>query len=285
MSSFVNKIASTVTNKTSSIIGRENLTKLTNGLNRSLFLKSKYRDYMKNGNTIQLISKNSHMSLQICKSQNDQNRLVLFGNGQIGPEFTNSHWVIEIDPKNGHYKFRNGMNYLCFDQDVPCILTQPPIQPKKISEQIRARNEFRLHELLGSDEHFALESVYYPGRYLSILPDGSISVIRDKSQESSHFFIHVIHVYNQAGVPTPLRPQSQVVQTQNSYVVQQQQADNNNARASFTNYDSSNQKELENQQSMATGSGIGSTSNVSSTSENHDLPPPNYSNLFPSLPK
>jgi hypothetical protein len=284
MSSFVNKIASTVTNKTSSIIGRENLTKLTNGLNRSLFLKSKYRDYMKNGNTIQLISKNSHMSLQICKSQNDQNRLVLFGNGQIGPEFTNSHWVIEIDPKNGHYKFRNGMNYLCFDQDVPCILTQPPIQPKKISEQIRARNEFRLHELLGSDEHFALESVYYPGRYLSILPDGSISVIRDKSQESSHFFIHVIHVYNQAGAPATIRPQSQIVQTQNSYVVQQ--PDNNNPRASFTNNDTANQKELESYQSdVATGGGMASASASSSTSDNNDLPPPNYSNLFPTLPK
>jgi hypothetical protein len=278
MSSFVNKIASTVTNKTSSIIGRENLNKLTNGLNRSL-IKSKYREYMKNGNTIQLISKNSHMSLQICKSQNDSNRLVLFGNGQIGPEYTNSHWVIEIDPKNGHYKFRNGMNYLCFDQDVPCILTQPPIQPKKTSEQIRARNEFRLHELLGSDEHFALESVYYPGRYLSILPDGSISVTRDKSQESSHLFIHVIHVYNQTGAPAPSRPQSQIVQTQNSYVIQQ----TDNSTDNFTNNDSANQKELETHPSdIATGSQSDATSSISN---NHDLPPPNYSNLFPSLPK
>ncbi len=108
MSSFVNKIANSVTNTTSMFVGRETMNKLTNGLNRSIFIKSKYRDFMKNGNTIQLLSKNSHMSLQICISQNDQSRLILFGNGQIGPEFTASHWVIEIDPKNGHYKFRNG---------------------------------------------------------------------------------------------------------------------------------------------------------------------------------
>lgn len=283
MSSFINKVASTVTNKTSNLVGRENLNKLTNGINKAFFVKSKYRDIMKHGNTIQLLSKNSHMSLQMSRSQNDPNRLVLFGNGQIGPQFTNTHWVIEVDPRNGHYKFRNGMNYLSFDQNVPCILTQPPIEPKDNKDRIRARNEFRLHELIGSDEHFALESVYYAGRYLSILPDGSVTVSQDKSLESTHFCVHIIHVYNQA--PNNERPQSQIVQSASSYTVQTNDNPSNNANGSN---DSKSDKELESQRaynSNHAANGMSSASASAASSEVHADPPPNYTNLFPQLPK
>lgn len=202
MSSFINKMANSVTNGASSIIGRTNATKLTNSINQSLFVKSKYRDFMKNGNTIQLLSKNSHCSLQIMRSTNNDG-LIVIATGQIGGQYPNAHWVLEKLP-NGNLRFRNGQNFLAFDNEIPCIMTQPPIQPKKTSEQIRARNEFRLHELLGSDENFALESVYYPGRYLSILPDGGVSVTKDRSLESAHFFVHVIHVFNEASNVAPV---------------------------------------------------------------------------------
>jgi hypothetical protein len=63
-----------------------------------------------------------------------------------------------------------------------------------------------LHEILGSAEYFALESVKYRGRYLSCLPNGSIAVSRDKSQEISHFYVHVLFVY---GMPQNIRPNPQ----------------------------------------------------------------------------
>lgn len=193
MSSFINKIANTVTNSTGSIIGRDNLTKLSNSINRSFVFKSKYRDFMHTGNVVQIISKKSHMSLQICASRNDPNRLILLGNGQIGLEYLNAHFLIEIDAKSGHYKFRNRNNFIAYDNDVPCVLEEK-VNPKNNKEAIRARNQFRLHELIGSQEYFALESVYYAGRYLSVLPDGSITTTRNKADESAHFCLNVISV-------------------------------------------------------------------------------------------
>lgn len=164
MSSFINKLSSGLTNTAGSIVGRENMTKFSNSINRT-FKKSKYRDFMKAGNVVQLISKNSHMSLQICASRNDPNRLILLGNGQIGIEYLNAHFVIEVDPRNSHLKFKNRNNYMAYDNEVPCVLAEV-VNPKNSKEAIRARNEFRLHEIIGSDEWFALESVYYPGRYI-----------------------------------------------------------------------------------------------------------------------
>lgn len=162
MASFINKLASSVTNSAGSLVGRDNMTKLTNSINRTI-KKSKYRDFMKPGNVVQIISKTSHQSLQICTSRNDPNRLILLGNGQIGMDFLNAHFLIELDPRSGHFKFKNRLNYMAFDNDVPCVLADVP-NPKNSKEAIRARNEFRLHEMIGSDEWFALESVYYPGR-------------------------------------------------------------------------------------------------------------------------
>lgn len=192
MASYLHKLANTVTNSTSGIIGRGNMTKLANSLNQ-IFTTTKYRDYMKAGNTIQLISKTSRLALQICASQNDPNRLILLGNGQIGPNYMNSQLVIECDKKTNHYKFKNYRNFIAFDQDVPCIIPEP-VNPKHNWEKMRTRNEFRIHEVIGSDEYFCLESVYSPGRYLSVTPQGDITVSRNKTDESTQFCLHVIHI-------------------------------------------------------------------------------------------
>ena len=119
MSSFINKFANSVTSGTSSLIGRDKVTRLTNSINKGLFRGSKYRDYMKLGNTVQLISRTSRMSLHICISQNDSSRLILLGNGQVGPEALNSHFVIEKDKNSSHLKFKNGNNYVAFDNEIP----------------------------------------------------------------------------------------------------------------------------------------------------------------------
>ena len=77
------------------------------------------------------------------------------------------------------------MNFFALDEPggVPCILSEPTHKKPKPHEFIRARNEFRLHEVIGSDEWFSLESVYFPGRYVSITPDG-----KKKTQNSFLLF-------------------------------------------------------------------------------------------------
>jgi hypothetical protein len=282
--SFVNKVANSLTSKGSLIIGRGPLTKFTNGINKALF-KSKYREFMKPGNLVQLCSKNSHMSLQICASQNDAQRLILMGNGQIGPQFPHAHFYIEKD-KNEHLKFRNGAFYLAFDNEIPTILTEPTNPKAKKHEFIRARNEFRMHEILGSDEHFALESVYFPGRFLAILPDGSITTTRDKAEEKAHFFLHVIQVYGQPPVSTA----SESAYTQelasagtstdrNSYAV------GGGATASAIPPSTSfSSKQEESDYHAALSNEQAAASRMPSNAEPVESPP-QYTNLFPQLPK
>ena len=100
------------------------------------------------------------------------------GNGQIGPEYQNAHLKV-IKDKDGHYKFQSGLNFFAMDEPkgVPCVLSEPTSKKPKPYEFIRARNEFRLHEVIGSEEWFALESVYFPGKYVAITPDGRITII------------------------------------------------------------------------------------------------------------
>jgi len=134
------------------------------------------------------------MALQIMASQNDQSRLILYGNGQVGPNFSSSQFVLEVDKKTNNLKFRNYRNFIAFDNDdIPCVLAEIA-NPQNNSQKMRNRNQFRLHEILGSEEHFTLESVYSPGRYLAVTPDGSITVSKNKTDESTYFCIHVIHV-------------------------------------------------------------------------------------------
>jgi hypothetical protein len=258
-----------ITNNTASIIGRENLTKLSNSINKT-FLKSKYRDYLKPGNTVQLISKVSHMSLQICASVNDSSRLVLNGAGQIGQEAFNSHFFIETDPKHGHLKFRNQLNYVAFDQDYPCVLAEPTTKPKHKSEYIRARNEFRMHEVIGSDEYFALESVYFPGKYLSILPDGSITVSKNKADESTHFCLNVLSVHSANGAIVIPSSSSSSIVTSPSF----------SASANATS-NSSNAKQEESNAAAAQAS---TSNNNTPIENNNDQVPPAYSSLYPKLP-
>lgn len=190
MSSFFNKIASQITNTTGSLVGRDNVTRFTNSINQSFYSKSKYRDFLKHGNVVQLLSKSSHRAMQICASPNDPSRMILLGNGQIGNEFFGGHFSVEVESSKKHLKFRNGNNYICFDNQIPCVLRETNTSHKVI----KARNEFRLHEILGSDEYFALESVFYPGKYLAILPDGSITTTKNRAEENAHFCINVITV-------------------------------------------------------------------------------------------
>jgi hypothetical protein len=87
---------------------------LTSSINK-LILKSNYRDFIKAGNIIQICSRSSHMSLNVCNSQTSSDELLLMGNGQIGEQYTNAHWSILVD-KRGNLSFKNSNNYLAFDE-------------------------------------------------------------------------------------------------------------------------------------------------------------------------
>lgn len=290
MSSHINKLMNTITNKSAIIIGRENLASMSNSINK-MISKSKYRDFMKSGNIIQLISRNSHRSLQICSSLNDPNRLVLNGSGQVGNEFLNSHFVIETESKHNHLKFKNRLTYIAFDNDYPCLLSEPTQKPKHKSEYIRSRNEFRLHEVIGSDEYFSLESVYFPGKYISVLPSGDLTVSKNKADESTHFYVHVINV-NPANTPATLTTgvrgsQSQVqIQTQTVLLPSATPAVDNSSGLS-----NSQQKEQEaNAAAQASATPSASAPSTSASAFNQPDPdlsenmPPSYTSLYPKLP-
>ena len=284
MSSFANKLANSITSKGSVIIGRGPLTKLTNSLNKAFF-KNKYREFMKPGNLVQICSKTSHCSLQICQSRNDAQRLILMGDGPIGNTYHHAHFLIEKD-KNENLKFRNGNFWLSFDNDIPTILCEPTHPNPKKHEFIRARNEFRVHEIIGSDENFALESVYSPGRYLAILPDGSITMTKDKSADMAHFFLHVIAVN---GVPYT----QPVTGNPNGTVVSRPESVYNPAGASTsTNYSGAGTA------AAASAPSFNNSSSKQQESEYYEreraaqpapepVPetPPVYNSLFPQLPK
>ena len=212
------------------------------------------------------------MSLQICSSQNDPNRLILNDAGQIGPEAFNSQFMIETDPKENHLKFRNHLHYIAFDQDVPCVLAEPTTKPKHKSEYIRTRNEFRMHEVIGSDEYFALESVYFPGKYISILPDGSIAVSRNKADESTHFCLNVLTV-NPNNNGTVIVPASS--STLNISAAAAASNSNNNDSPMTSKKEEANESERRSAEAAA-------SNNL--TSELSDQVPPTYSSLYPKLP-
>lgn len=209
MASFVNKLANSITNSTGSIIGRENLAKMSNSINQA-FNKNKYRDLLRNGNVVQLLSRNSHKALEICSVPNYPTKLAVYGGGQIGPEFTNAHFVININPENKHIAFQNMNNYLGMSVNnfIPEIVNESEIieKTKKKTKIIRmGRIEFRLHEIFGSDDFFALESVHATGFYLCVTEQGLVQVTKNKSDPIAHFQLHLIQEYAKP-IVAPVRP-------------------------------------------------------------------------------
>jgi hypothetical protein len=119
------------------------------------------------------------------------------------------------------------------------------------------------------------------------LPDGSVTVTRDKSTDMAHFCVNSIHVFNPNG-PVVTRPQSQIVSSYTVFVPQPPQPVNgatgvagasNIQRESVYN---GNEKE----QSMQGGPSGAFSSAEAAAAETpaHVDTPPNYSNLFPTLP-
>lgn len=304
MSKFLNKLSNSITNNASIVIGRENLNKISNSINRAIWT-SKYREDMKPGNIVQLISKNSHLAVQICASINDPNRLIVLGNGQIGPDHRNAHFNVIKVKSNSHFKFQNGPNFLSLDEPggIPCILSEPTHPKPKPHEFIRARNEFRLHEIIGSDEWFALESVYFPGRYLSIMPDGAITITKNKDDVSCHFGVHLITEHPSNVKPGSSTRQSLQPSASNSSMAGAAAASAVGDRVSISSGQSSNsyqgynsmqseesrrkqeeseryareQRELNQQPASSSYS----TPSAPPTANNE---PPTYGNLFPTLP-
>jgi hypothetical protein len=273
MASFVNKISNSVTNATGGLVGREALTKLSNSLNKAFTTKSKYRDFLVSGNVVQLVSRNSQKSLQILSVEDQPALLYLNGNGKIGAEAPNSHFKLMINPKNGHYTFSNLNNYLTIDtlSSVPCIKPEPPKKKKKPAK-IPVEFEFRLHEIFGSDEYFSLEFIGRPGNYLAVLPNGIVQTTTDKTDKNSHLSMNLIFKLVQNSyslVPNP----TMATNYTNVPVV---------SASEPANGDSLNAAKREEADANETASV--SESHSSSLEETPDVPP-DYTSLYPRLPK
>lgn len=283
----LNKASNSLVNNLGTFIGRENATRLTNAANKAIF-KANYRDLMKAGNVVQLIARLSEQSIQICASQNDPNRLIILGNGPVGPEYRHAHFNLIRIKENGHLKFQNGSNFFALDEPggIPCVLAEPTHKKPKKHEFIRARNEFRLHEVIGSEDWFCLESVYFPGKYVAILPDGSITVTKNKAEEQAHFRLFLIQEH-----PANVKPAAQplVISIQPSMHSSSSSA-SLSSRASVSAPEApptSNAKQQEAERYAREQAMAASTTQQPSTSytvQTEDATPPAYGNLFPTLP-
>lgn len=280
----LNKASNSLVNNLGTFIGRENATKLTNAANQAIF-KANYRDLMKAGNVVQLIAKLSGQSVQICASQNDPNRLIVLGNGPVGVEYRHAHFNLIKIKDNGHYKFQNGLNFFSLDEPggIPCVLSEPTHPKPKKHEFIRARNEFRLHEVIGSNEWFCLESVYFPGKYVAILPDGSIAITKNKSEEQAHFSLFLIQEHP-ANVKAGEQPR--VASMQPSMHLSGSSASlNSRASASAPEMPQTSSAKQEESERYAREQAMAANApQQPSTSTTEDVTPPAYGNLFPTLP-
>jgi hypothetical protein len=196
MAFIVNKITNGLTNATGSLIGRENLTNIANSLNKSYVSDSKYRPFIKHGNVIQLVSRNSLRPIQIVRSIHNPTQLIITADGQVGESFINSHFTIMVNNRNQHLAFQNSNNYIGLSPNR--LLGVLTIDDQKLLSYKTKKNlinniEFRLHEIFGSEEYFCLESTYSPGNYLSVAPDNSIVFVKNKTEKSAHFRLHLIH--------------------------------------------------------------------------------------------
>jgi hypothetical protein len=215
------------------------------------------------------------------------------GNGPVGIEHRHAHFSLIRVAENGHLKFQNGMNFFSLDEPggVPCILSEPTGKKPKKHEFIRARNEFRVHEVIGSNEWFCLESVYFPGKYVAILPDGSITVTKNKAEETAHFSMFLIQEH-----PTNVKPGAQprvaslqpsLASSSSSASLSSQVTANapeaptaSDPRPAHTFKKDPKQEEAERYAREQQPS----TSSQYSAVEDADVTPPAYSNLFPTLP-
>jgi protein involved in sex pheromone biosynthesis len=170
---------------------------LKNNLNKAIF-KSKCRDILKDGNLVQLCSRSSHRSLQICSCKENKKKLIFMANGPVGDGFPKTHFLIEKDT-DGYLSFKSKTDqfYLNF-----CDNFSSNIFRNSKYEKILDDTKFRLHEVLGSNEYFALESIKYKGRFLACHPNGVVTTSRNSREENTHFFLNRIHADD---MPTSLR--------------------------------------------------------------------------------
>ena len=328
MSSYMNKIANTLTNKTSGLIGRDNMINFTNVLNRSVLGRTaKYRDIIKaadNSSTpVQLVSRKSHLALQIAGDPHTDD-CVLNGVGQLGADFASAHFHIvrtnsssnsSSTSSSTHLRFRHSSsdNYLGFDEQMPCILslgegdetataTKPKKRNKMQKRAIEARTELRLHQILGSDEHFALESVFYPGRFLAVLADGSVSMCKDKSNDVTHFFLYEVignnnnnnnidAADNNYNLFVPTSSQQRSLINNSEATLQPIAGDYSKADEFMANQQQQQQEQPQAQPQAQSSSASGATWSEAVASADTTNPnrmsdaPPTYSNLYPTLPK
>jgi len=144
------------------------------------------RELLRNGATVQLISKNSGRSLQVVMSSTGT--LVFDGNGATNS--FNTYFTVEESEK-GRLRFHNNYNYLAFEGKQACIMSFPP--GAKNNPSI----DFRVHDILGTSELVAFESCACKNCFISISTDGHIKTMNIKDKNIDAQFSVVLVTNNQ----------------------------------------------------------------------------------------
>lgn len=113
---------------------------------------------------IQFLSRSSGRTLQIVVAKNS-NELICDAIGGTGSYFPNAHWLV-VCGQHGRYYFHNNYNYLGIKNGRIVII------PSSHSEKAPVEAEFRVQDVLGSAQALYIESVQYPGLFLSFDEDG-----------------------------------------------------------------------------------------------------------------
>ncbi|XP_041373685.1 uncharacterized protein LOC121386749 [Gigantopelta aegis] len=166
----VDKVASTVTNEINDLVGQNTTGAILN--------------QFQTGNVVQLVSRTSGRSLQVVAAVNGQ--LVVDGAGptQGQPPF-NAVWTVVAEGKN-QIRLHNNNNFLTIINGQTALINMPPGTVQGIETKLQ------LH--LMSGQYVIIESMKEQGRYVGVMPDGSLKPASSTGREiNSHFAVKLVY--------------------------------------------------------------------------------------------
>ncbi|CAF0922763.1 unnamed protein product [Rotaria sordida] len=184
--SLLGKTESFATNLLGNIVGEDTIVSATHTINSVITGGHCARDLLQNGAIVQLVSKSSGHLLQVVMSTN--NNLVFDGNGTFNS--FNTYFNVEKNEK-GRLRFHNNYNYLAFEGKQPCVKSFPSGAKNDSSV------EFRVHDILGTNELLAFESCTCKNHFISISTDGHLKTMNTKEKNIDAQFSVVPIVNNQ----------------------------------------------------------------------------------------
>ncbi|CAF3356248.1 unnamed protein product [Rotaria sp. Silwood1] len=183
---LLGKTESFATNLLGNIVGEDTIASATHTINSVITGGHCARDLLQNGAIVQLLSKSSGHLLQIVMSSYDI--LAFDGNGTMNS--FNTYFNVEKTEK-GRLRFHNNYNYFAFQGKQACIKSFP--SGAKSDPSL----EFRVHDILGTNELVAFESCTCKNHFISISTDGHLKTTNTKEKNIDAQFSVIPVVNNQ----------------------------------------------------------------------------------------